>query len=452
MKKTTALFSIALLAGLAGPANGSSASTEFGKLYALTPVSAALGPVPAATDQKTPQWKSRDEYDAFQSFVKEQDASKRIPLIEAFLQKYPSSDFKSNAYVAEMQTYVQLNQSSKAIDSARQALGANPDDLDALAYLSFTFPYTFKPSDADAQTQSSKAASDAQHGLELLQKLQKPAAVPQEQFDNYVKTKRGIFNTAAGFAALQQKNYDQAIKSLGAAAEDDPKSSLIFSLLGQAYYEQQPRDVNKAIWYLARSVVLARQSNSPNTDQLQKFYSQVYEAQHGSNSGEDQVLTQAQSSATLPSDFNVAAPPKHAATGDQNLDAFYKIQDAIQVGGDTSQQNWAQLKGQPLGLVGHVDGVEPGTGQGAYLVHVDITPDSQSKPGTYDIVLQDSQPGVQYLAAGDPIRFQGTIGSYTATPNFILTLTDVKIDDDVLKSATEREKAKEQAKRPPRGH
>jgi len=449
MKKTTVFFSMMVLAGLVSLPNALRAAGPFEGTSALVPVAASPAPVPAAPQAKTPQWKSRAEYDTFQAFVKETDPHKRIALIQAFIQKYPKSDFVANAYVAEMQTYVQLSQTDDAIASAKKALAADPDNLDALSYLSFTFPYTFKPSGPDVQTDLSQAGQNAQHGLELLQNLQKPAGVTQEQFEAYVKpkTKRAVFNTAAGFVALQQKNYNQAIKSLEAATQDEPTNVLVYSLLGQAYYNESPREINKAIWNLARATALAQKQNSPNVAQLKKFYGQVYEAQHGSNSGENQVLTQAESSAALPAGFSVTAPPQHAVTGNPNLDAFYKIQDAMAVGGDTAQQNWTQLKGQPLGLVGHVDSVEKGSDPNTYLVRVDITPQSQSQPGTYDIVLQESQPNAKYLQPGDPLRFQGTLASYSTTPNFTLTLSDAKIDESVLKSAQEKAMAAAQEKK-----
>jgi len=447
MKKTTVLFSLMVLAGLVSLPNALRAAGKLEGMLALFPVAASPAPAPAAAQGKAPQWKTRAEYDAFQAFVKESDPQKRISLIQAFIQKYPKSDFEANAYVAEMQTYGQLNQTNDAIASAKKALAAGPDNLDALAYLSFTFPYTFKASASDAQTELSQASQNAQHGLQVLQNLQKPAGVSQEQFDSYVKTKRAIFNIAEGFAALQQKNYSQTIKSLEAAGQDEPDNVLIYSLLGQAYYNESPRETNKAIWNLARAVSLAQAAKSPNAAELQKSYGQVYEAQHGSNAGEDQVIAQAKASATMPADFAVAPPPQHAATGDPNLDAFYKIQDAMAMGGDTAQQNWTQLKGQPLGLVGHVDSVESGSDPNTYLVRVNITPGSQNQPGKYDIVLQDSQPNAKYLQPGDPLRFQGNIASYTANPNFTLTLSDVKIDDAVLKSAEEKAKAAEQEKK-----
>jgi tetratricopeptide (TPR) repeat protein len=446
MKKTTVLFSMMLLAGLVSLPNTAHATGIPGRAPLLVPTAASPAPVPAAPQEKKPQWKGgRAEYDAFQAFVKESSPQKRIPLIQAFIKKYPKSDFLASAYVAEMQTYAQLNQTSKAIASAKQALETDPDNLLPLYYLSFTFPYTFKASAPDAQTELSQGAQYARHGLEVLQSMQKPDGVSQEKFENEVKTDRAVFNISIGFAALQQKNYSQAIKALEAAAQDEPKNVLIYSFLGQAYYNESPREINKAIWHLARATALAQQSNSPNVDQLKKSFSQVYEARHGSNAGADQVLAQASSSATMPADFSVAPPPQHPSTGNPNLDAFYKIEDSIAVGGDTAQQNWSQLKGQPLGLVGHVDSVEKGTDPNTYLVRVDITPQSRSQEGTYDIVLQDSQANAKYLEPGDPLRFQGTIEAYSATPNFNLTLSDAKIDESVLKSAHEKALAAAQA-------
>lgn len=331
MKKTTVLFSVMLLAGLISLPDSARASGKADRMPLLASMAASPAPVPAAPQAKKQEWKSRAEYDAFEAFVKEGSPQKRIPLIQAFLEKYPNSDFLSNAYVAEMQTYAQMGSShvNDASASARKALKADPDNLLALAYLSYTFPYTYNASGPNAQTELTEGAQHAQHGLEVLQNMQKPAGMTDEQFESTVKTDRSTFNIANGFAALQQKNYSQAIKSLEAAGQDQPKNVLIYSLLGQAYYNESPRETDKAIWNLARATVLAQESNSPNEAQLKKFYSQVYEAQHGSNAGEDQVLAQAKSAETMPADFKVAPPPQHASTGNPNLDAFYKIQDAL---------------------------------------------------------------------------------------------------------------------------
>ena len=52
----------------------------------------------------------------------EKDPNKKIALAEAFLQKYPTSDFKSGAYLTEMQVYYQLGKSDQAVDAAKKVL------------------------------------------------------------------------------------------------------------------------------------------------------------------------------------------------------------------------------------------------------------------------------------------------------------------------------------------
>ena len=411
-----------------------------------------------AAAQPKQNWKSRDEYDAFAAFTKETDPSKQLALIEAFLQKFSNSDFKDRAEIVEMNDYAKLNEVNKAIAAARAALKADPDsndvgyDLEAVSYLSFTFPYTYDPKASDAQDRLSAGLSDGQEGLALLQKFPKPANVTDEQFQAYVKPKRAIFNTAIGFANLQKKDYSAAITALKAAAQDDAGNNLIFSLMGQSYLYSSPPDFNSAVWYLARSVALAQAAKSTNVDQLQKFYDQVYTSRHGSDAGEKDIITQAATAVDPPSGFSVAPPPKHEPTGDPNQDGFYKIEDALVVGGDTAQQNWTQFKGQPLGLGGQVDSVEKGTDADTYVVNIDITPDSKNKDGVYDIQLQDSQADCNYLQKGDLVRFQGTLASYVVTPSFSLTLSDAKINADDLAAAKAKAKDKPKPHKPPVHH
>ena len=81
-----------------------------------------------------------------------------------------------------MQVYYQLGKSDQAVDAAKKVLDVDPDNLDALAFLSYVFPFTFKGTDADATAKLSRAESDARHGLDVLQKFPKPANVTDAQF------------------------------------------------------------------------------------------------------------------------------------------------------------------------------------------------------------------------------------------------------------------------------
>jgi tetratricopeptide (TPR) repeat protein len=388
---------------------------------------------------KGPQWKSREEYDAYQAMAKETDPHKKITAAEAVIAKYPNSDFRDIAYVQEVGAYQQLGQSDQAIAAAKKALGANPDNLDALTYLCFAFPFVYNSKATDAAAQLDQTDQYGKHGLEVLGKLQKPAQVTDEQFTSYVKAKRAIFNNAVGFVALQKKDYPSSMTALKAAIDDNPTDPLTFSLLGQDYLYSNPPDYDNAIWNLARSVALAQAANSGNAAALQKFYDQVYTSRHGSNAGEADIVTQAKGSATPPADFKVAPAPKHAATGNAFIDAFYNYEDSLKVGGDTATQAWSQIKGQPFGGPGLVDSVDKQP-DGTFLVHVDIT--DESKAGaTYDIDLKDSQPGCADLSKGDPIVFKGTLADFKTAPSFVLTLDNASIDDQYLQAAADKKKA-----------
>ncbi len=451
MMKIPAYLSLILVFGCLSPA---SAAPLAGQVAALAPrnylpvtVQTQAAPAgQAAAGQKAPSWKTRDEYDAFQTMAKTADPKQQISLADAFLQKYSNSDFKDQAYLIKMFAYQKLGDSANAIAAAKQALQLNPNELPAINYLAFAFPFVYKANAPDKDAQLSQIQATAKQGLELLQKLAKPATVSQQVFDSQVKQVRANCNRALGFAALQQKDYANAITYLKAAAEDNPSDSYTASFLGQAYLYSNPPDFNNAIWYLARSAALAKASNSPNAAALQKFYSQVYVGRHGSDAGENDIVTQAATSPTPPSGFNISPPPKHAATGNALVDGFYAMQDALVVGGDQAQQAWDKLKSQPFAGGGFVDSAEKGTDPDTYVIHVDITPDSKAKEGVYDLDLVTNQADAKYLSKGDGVRFNGTISAYKVTPSFVITLSPATINADDLAQA----KAKAQKKAPVR--
>ncbi|MGH9356292.1 MAG: tetratricopeptide repeat protein [Terriglobia bacterium] len=409
-------------------------------------ISAAPGGLPAgqAAPAKQPQWKSRAEYDAFQEIVKTGAAQQKISLADAFLAKYPASDFKAQAELLKVQAYAQMKEVSQATAAAQQALKDSPIDpvkIAALHYLAFVFPYTYNSKAPDAAAAAATAESQAKEGLQLLQQVKKPTGASEAAFEAQVKQYRTDFNRSAGFAALQQKDYANAVTYLKAAIQDNPQDTHSLSLLGQAYLYMKPPDKASALWYLARGAAIAQQQNTPNAAALQKFFSQVYVSAHGSDAGEKTLMAQAAASATPPAGFAVAPPPKHQKTGNTNVDAFYEIQDALAVGGDQAQQAWSGLKGQPLGIIAFVESVAPGTVPGTYVVRADVMPQDRGVAGDYNLELQTNQSDAQYLMLGDPIHFQGTISAYTQTPKFMLTLSGVQIDNASLQMASERAKA-----------
>jgi tetratricopeptide (TPR) repeat protein len=434
MRKTIALWSLLLLAGVAASAPMARAAGS--RRYSLDLASAhRWNAPPQAAQAKAAQWKSRDEYDAFMAMANEKDPNKKITLAEAFMQKFANSDFKSEAYRHEMTAYFQLGDSAKATDAAKKVLELDPDNLDALALLSYVFPFVFDPKDPDATSKLSRADSDAKHGLEILGKLQKPDNLNDEQFARLVKPKRAVFNDAAGFVALQRKDYGAAITAFKAAADDNPSDVYTFYRLGLAYLSSAPPDYDHGVWYIARAVSLANAATPPNPAgaKIGEFLKRAYVNYHGNDQELENIIKQAAGAVHPPEGFKVAPMETPKPTGDPNVDNFNQLSYQLKLGGEKAQKTWDAIKGQPLGLGGSIGSVEPGKEPGTFSVHIDILPQTKATQGAYDIELIDStQPKVKNLSKGDLVRFQGTIDSYTATPSFFFTVKGTIVDPDPL--------------------
>jgi tetratricopeptide (TPR) repeat protein len=446
MKKTLAFITLTLLVNLAAGAAPSRRVNAEMPITLLTHASAWSAEPQAAQTQ--PTWGSTEEYNAWKAASDATDPNKKVELAEAFMKKYPNSPFVYFGYIEEIKAYQALGQGDKAMQAAVNALKLSPENLDALSFEAFALPYVFKPNDSSSAEMLARAQSDSKKALDLLQKIQKPANVTDDQFNQFMKGKRALFNSTLGYGSLQNKDYAGAITYLKAAAEDNPSDNLTFSMLGQAYVNSTPPDYDNGIWNLARSVALAKAANAPNAAALQKYYDQVYVSRHGSDEGEQDVIAQASAAATPPAGFKVTPAEKHKPTGKPAIDFFYETEDTLKAGGAQAPQYWSQVKGQEYQSPGKVVSADKAPSGDASNVAIAITDEGKAKD-TPEIILRTKQPDAKFLAKGDLVTsLKGTIAEYTLTPSFALTL-DGTIDDDSLAAAKEK-RAKEKAKAKPK--
>lgn len=432
MKKTTVILSFSLLLALVVCVPSGQQPSDLGKWLPIGPT-CLWAASPPAPQEKKPQWKSRDEYDAYQAIVGEQDANKKIQLAQAFLEKFKDSDFKDLANLEVLRAYQRLGDGAKAVEAGQKALDANPDNLDAHTLVAYLFPFAFRVDAPDVAARLSRAESDANRGLEVLQKAQKPENVPEEQFNQVNKARRAVFNSLLGFVALQRKDYAGAVTFLKAAAEDNPSNSYGFYWLGLSYLNLTPRDYDNAVWNMARAISLAKAARDPNADAWERYLRQTYIGYHGNDEGLADIVTQAASSSAPPEGFKVAPMEVPKETGNKSIDAFNQTFFQLKFGGERAQKLWDGLKGEPFGVGGYVESVEKGAEPGLYLVRIDVLEQSRAAEGMYDIELRDStQPNVKNLSKGDAVHFKGTISTYTATPNLVVTLDSATINEDEI--------------------
>ena len=394
-----------------------------------------LSPQAAEGAQTGPQWKTREEYDTYMVFAQEQDANKKIGLIDAFFEKFEDTDFKEAILIQKMQAYQGLNDGAGTAKTAREVLAINPNQVDALYMLSVTFPYRFQPDDADAESALSRARSDARTGLSALEQLQKPSNMSDSQFADFVKPRRLVFNNTVGFAALQQKDYPTAITYFKVVSGETPNDALVFYRIGLAYLYSDPPDHDNSVWYLAHAVSLAGAgNNSLNEDEIRQFLTRAYVSRYRSEGGLSDIITQAAASPTPPDGFAVPTPPETPETATPSEKVFLTLAHPLRGGGATAQRSWDQTKGTRLPMAGKVDSLVRGDGAGIYNVRIDLVSDSlSSEDGVYDVVLRVSgQAKVSNLAKGDIIRFEGDLDGYEVTPNFFFTLANARINPEDL--------------------
>ena len=69
-----------------------------------------------------PQAKNKDEADAFNALVMEQNPAKKVELAEAFVAKFPDSEFVSYAHTFRVTAYSQLGKNKESAAAAEQAI------------------------------------------------------------------------------------------------------------------------------------------------------------------------------------------------------------------------------------------------------------------------------------------------------------------------------------------
>src|SRR5215472_5631186 len=150
------------------------------------------GGAPGAADQ-APTIKDPAEYNAYVNAVQQTDPNGKVSALEAFLTQYPNSVMKASALEQLMGTYQQMGNQTKVVDAAKRLQAADPNNLRALALLTFLARQgvmggqNVPPNLADLQTYCSK-------GLDAVKANQKPAGMKEEDFEKLKKDTLLIFN------------------------------------------------------------------------------------------------------------------------------------------------------------------------------------------------------------------------------------------------------------------
>src|SRR6516225_3188781 len=261
---------------------------------------------PAAPPQQKKEIKDPAEYNAYVGAVQQQDPAAKISGLEAFLTQYPNSVMKEDALELLMGAYQQTGNVAKMGDAAKRLLAANPNNVRALALLCYT-ARTQAQANQNPQQNLADAKQYCSKGLEALPTFNKPDAMSDTDFQKLKDQMTTIFNSGVGIAALQNKDYPTATKSLKIAADGSPTDFSLVYPAALAFLQSTPPDYINGIWYAARASVVAP---SPQYQQsIEKYAKSQYLKYHAGEDGWSDVLAAAKASPTPPAGFTIKPAP-----------------------------------------------------------------------------------------------------------------------------------------------
>lgn len=267
----------------------------------------APGAASAAPAQKV--IKDADEYSAYLRALNTTDPAARAAAMEAFTAQYPHSVVYTDALEQAMAAWQQAGNTAKVEEVAGRILQAEQDNVRALAVV--TAIKRNRATQGDKQALAD-LAGNAEHGLKLLLHWLKPAGVSDADFTKLHRQMEAIFYGAAGFSALQLKDYPKALGYYKKSVALDAGNLQDVYQLGIAELEKKPLDA-EGFWYIARAADLAAaQGNAAGQQSIVKYGSAKYRKYHGGDDGWDAIVAAAQSATAPPADF--AAGVKAAPT------------------------------------------------------------------------------------------------------------------------------------------
>jgi len=262
---------------------------------------------PTAPQQKV--IKDPGEYNAYVTALNMQDPTQKAAAMEAFVKQYPQSVVYTDALEQAMAAYQQLGNTAKVVEKAKQILALNANNIRALAIITAIDRNIATQGGPQAQTAMTEGCADAQTGIQQLPSWQKPEGMSDADFGKLQTQMADIFNGAAGFCALQKKDYPGARPYYEKAFQIDPSNLQDVYQLSVALLEMNPMDVN-GLWYCSKAIALAQQTNNTQAVQGMVNYCKAkYKKFHGGEDGWDQLVASTATETKLPADFTTRIKP-----------------------------------------------------------------------------------------------------------------------------------------------
>lgn len=254
----------------------------------------------AAFAQQPKVIKDPSEYNAYIAALNLTDPAKKAAAMDDFAQKYPGSVVRIDALEQAMAAWQEAENQAKVESEARRILALDKGNVRALAIVTFL-----------ERTQATQGKTElleplrahAAEGLRALPKWPKPDGLSDAEFAALRARLSAIFEGAAGFAALQAKDYVAARAALRKAVALDADNLQAVYQLGIAELQMEPPDAT-GFWHVAKAMALADAQHGAAAVQAIGAYGKAkYRRYHGSEEGWDAIVAQAATERAPPADL-----------------------------------------------------------------------------------------------------------------------------------------------------
>jgi tetratricopeptide (TPR) repeat protein len=269
--------------------------------------------VPAAGTEGKKVIQDQAEYNAFVAASNTQDPTERAEAMEAFAEHYPKSIVAADALEEAMAQWQTVGDNIKVLEVAKELVNADEGNVRALAIVVALDRVSAAQGD---QSALDELCSYSTAGMREISMWQKPAGVSDADFAALGKQMSIIFNGAAGYCAMQQRNFSQARDWFSRAFALDPRNLQDLYDLAIADLELTPIDAN-GFWYCAKAVQMAKASTNADTaNGMESYCKPKYATYHGGDDGWSTILSLSATQSELPADFAkgiTSAPPPQPA-------------------------------------------------------------------------------------------------------------------------------------------
>ncbi len=380
---------------------------------------------PAQGAAQGPVIKDPAEYNAYVGAVQQQDPNAKISGLEAFLTQYPNSVVKKDALEVLMGAYQQTQNAAKTGQTADRLLQVDPNNMRALALMAYTKRMQVQ-GNQDVATNLPLMKSYGEKGLAALPNYTKPDGVSDADFAKLKDQMASIFNAAVGLAALQDKDYANAAKSLKISADANPTDFSLVYPTALAFTQSNPPDLLNGIWYAGRAAAIAPANYQA---QIEKYAKAQYVKYHGGEDGWPEILAQIKAGTTPPAGGLQIKPAPTPAEQAHNLVTSKKPEEMdfaewqlVLTKGSQEDANvvWNAIKGKSLQFQALL--------LKASATSLDLAAsldDIDAKRKDVELTMRAEIPAklLATLKEGTQIQVAGTPDSYTPDP-FVITMID----------------------------